>query len=432
MTFDRFLFACVVFGLALRSVGAFEVGAYFPQVASGREFEVAELAARDSTRRLTFLNYAFGNLYPRRGGYECGMADVDEAQRPGEGGYAARDFLREPTRRLTTRREAARWRLAGHFAELKALKRRQPGLKVFISLGGWNWSKWFSPAAASEAGRRQLVRSCLALYLAGDLPRHGDLGGPGAARGVFDGIDIDWEFPGGGGQPYNLASAEDRRNFSLLLAEFRRQLDRLGRAHGRRYLLTVAVPVAAARVAQTEPAVYARYVDWINLMTYDFAGAWDGQGPTNFHAALARDTEAGAPPGDSIVEGVERFLAQGVAADKLVLGMPFYARGWAGVAPGPRGDGLFQPAQGAAPGGVEPGAATWRELQTQPALERSNAVARQTWRYADGVFWGYDSPADLRAKAQWARTRGLGGVMAWALDGDDDAGTLVEAMGARD
>src|SRR5690606_29033937 len=85
--------------------------------------------------------------------------------------------------------------LAGSFNQLKQLKAKHPGLKALISLGGWTWSKNFSAAAATAAGRQTLVSSCIDLYIKGNLPVIDGRGGAGAAAGVFDGIDIDWEWP---------------------------------------------------------------------------------------------------------------------------------------------------------------------------------------------------------------------------------------------
>jgi hypothetical protein len=141
-------------------------------------------------------------------------------------------------------------------------------------------------AAKTDALRKQL--SCVKLFIAGDLPVQDGRGGAGSAKGVFDGIDIDWEYPGGGGQPYNTADAvNDKHNFTLLMQEFRAQLDAQGATDGKRYPLTAAIGAGTEKIAQTEPALYSQYMDWVNLMTYDFHGGWETT--TNFHAPLYHD-----------------------------------------------------------------------------------------------------------------------------------------------
>lgn len=218
-----------------------EVGAYFTQWGVyGRSYEVADIESSGTADKLTFLNYAFGNIYAANGGYECKMVTHAEVAYPnpdvGNGGDSYADYQRAPTRTVGNLPTPG-WNtpLSGNFAQLKELKARHPNLKPLISLGGWTWSKNFSASAMTDALRKQLVKSCIDIYIKGNLPVEGGHGGPRAAAGVFDGIDIDWEFPGGGGMPYNGASASDKENFTLLLEEFRRQLDMQGASDGKHY-----------------------------------------------------------------------------------------------------------------------------------------------------------------------------------------------------
>ncbi len=105
---------------------------------------------------------------------------------------------------------------------------------MLISLGGWTWSRGFSSAARAE-NRQAFVASCIDAYIRGNLPVTDGAGGNAAAAGVFDGIDIDWEYPVACG--IACGTPEDRQNFTALLAEFRRQLDQVRPG----LLLTVAV-----------------------------------------------------------------------------------------------------------------------------------------------------------------------------------------------
>ncbi|WP_249026672.1 glycoside hydrolase family 18 protein, partial [Amycolatopsis pretoriensis] len=85
--------------------------------------------------------------------------------------------------------------IVGNFHQLQELKARHPNLKVLLSIGGWTYSKYFSDAAATDASRKKFVSSCLDMFIKGNIPASGGYGGPGTAAGIFDGIDIDWEYP---------------------------------------------------------------------------------------------------------------------------------------------------------------------------------------------------------------------------------------------
>ena len=124
-----------------------------------------------------------------------------------------------------------------------------------MSLGGFTLSKYFSDAALTDASRKKLVSSCIDLFIKGNLP-----GMPaGTAAGVFDGFDLDWEWPGSEGNAGNIIRPEDRQNFTKLAAEFRKQLDALG--HG--YLLTAFLPAAPAKIdAGFEVGKIFKYLDW--------------------------------------------------------------------------------------------------------------------------------------------------------------------------
>src|SRR5206468_2369910 len=150
--------------------------------------------------------------------------------------------------------------LAGNFNQLRELKAAYPNLKIVISIGGWSWSSHFSALSATEAGRQAFVQSCVDQYINGDIP-----GLPaGAAKGIFDGIDIDWEYPNepGNNNPYG---PQDTPDFTALLQDFRGALNIAGRVRGEHYLLTADVSpnqYGAAQQLQLAPA--AKSLDWYN------------------------------------------------------------------------------------------------------------------------------------------------------------------------
>ncbi|KAI9034499.1 putative chitinase, partial [Hyaloraphidium curvatum] len=414
-----------------------EVGTYFTQWGVyARQFKMFKLAAMPDAGQLTFVNYAFGNVYQQNGGYECGIVNRMESGN-GDGGDAWADFGMGYTTSDSVDGVADRWdqALAGNFNQLRKLKARFPKIRAFISLGGWTWSKWFSAAAATDALRKQLVSSCINVYIRGNLPLVDNRGGPGSAAGVFDGIDIDWEFPGGGGLPYNTWSATDKANFNLLLAEFRAQLDAISLETGKPYGLTAAIGAGRDKITSTEPAVYSQYLDWVNLMSYDYNGAWDASGPTNFHSHLNPDpaSPSFSAPNTNLRyyntrDAVDYLLAQGMPANKLLVGLAFYGRGWTGVSPGGTGvNGVYQPATGAARGTYEAGIEDYKVLKNAAGTLFVHNATGQSYKYdsAGRNWWSYDAPRDIDMKVGFTKAKGLRGVFSWSIDGDTADGELL-------
>ncbi|GAA0409922.1 hypothetical protein GCM10009530_72960 [Microbispora corallina] len=232
-----------------------KVGYLAQRGAYGATDTVRSLETSGTASRLTHLNYAFANIDPDSLTCLSGVTaparpDTEDPDQGDGAGDAWADYLRgfsaaESVDGLADPPDAA---LAGNFNQLRKLKARHPGLKVLISIGGWTYSKYFSDAARTPASRQRFVRSCLDVYIRGDLPVAGGRGGPGSAAGVFDGIDVDWEWPGSEGHAGNHVSPDDGRDLVALLAEFRAQLDALGEADGRHYLLTAYVPADPGKI----------------------------------------------------------------------------------------------------------------------------------------------------------------------------------------
>jgi chitinase len=301
---------------------------------------------------------------------------------------------------------------------LQTLKQAHPQLKVLISVGGWSQSGLFSDVAASAPARTHFADSCGAFVTA-----HG-----------FDGLDIDWEFPAEGGLPTNHTRPDDGLNFTALLAELRRALVAQGAADGRRYLLTIAAPAGRSQYKHLELKLIPSYLDWINLMTYDFT---TGESPTtNFNAPLF------AAPGDPAPEArrqshnaaaaVQAYLAAGVPGRKLVLGAAFYGRGWQGVPSA--NDGLYQPDTGPAKGTyADDGVFSYADLESRylPSYTRHfQAEAKVAWLYnpATKIFITYEDPESLGLKADYAVGQNLAGMMFWELSQDDPQHSLLNSL----
>ncbi|MER7533191.1 glycoside hydrolase family 18 protein [Streptomyces sp. NPDC097704] len=383
----------------------------------GRNFQVKDLETSGTAAKLTHINYAFGAVGPDG---RCVMGNA-----PGSDPWA--DYVRpvDAANSVDGAGDTADQRLAGNFNELRELKTAHPGLKVMISLGGWSGSAHFSDAVRTDAGRKALVASCIDTYIKGDLPVDGARGGAGAAAGVFDGVDLDWEWPGSDGAPGNAVRPEDKTNFTRLVREFRTQLDAYGRSlpQRRHYDLSAFVPTAPAKIdAGFEVAKVMRDFDFVNLQGYDFHVS--GEKTTAQQSALYAEDDF------SVDQTVRAWLRRGAPARKLVVGMPFYGQGWTGVTGG--GDGLGQPAAGPAPATWAAGSEDYENLR-KLAESGTYTLHRDpknghAWLFDGTTLWTYDDPAVLRTKASYVRQRGLGGAMVWSLDGDTPDGELITAI----
>ena len=393
----------------MRKVGYFtQWGIY------GRQFPVKNVDTSGAAAQLTHINYAFGNVNAEG---RCFEANI-----PGEGDAWA-DYQRPVPASESVDGVGDNWGepLNGNFGQLLKLKQKHPHLKVLMSLGGWTWSTYFSNAALPE-NRAAFVASCLDLFIKGNLPvLDGGSGGPGSAFGVFDGIDLDWEWPAWEGEPGNVIRPADRENFTALLAEFRKQLNALGRANRKHYELTAFLPANAAVMdAGYEGDKIFRYLDFATVQGYDFHGTWERI--TNQQSALRS-------PDDSVTQVVSDWMRRGAPARKIVVGIPYYGRGWTGVSGG--GDGIRQPATGPAPATYEAGYEDYKVLATKAGngytLHRSLREGH-AWLFDGTTFWTYDDPAVVLQKALHIRLHGLGGAMMWSLDGDTADATLTKTI----
>jgi len=355
---------------------------------------------------LTHINYAFARVTPE------GLAALgDPCVDIGECAAGVEDPNPVP---------------GGNFEQLRLLKQRFPHLKVLISFGGWSGSRYFSDAAATPEARRRFVESALDLF----IRQH---------PGVFDGIDIDWEYPVRGGLPENTTRPEDRENYTLLMAEFRRALDEQGARDGRQYLLTIAAAAGQSHIRNLDVPGLAAVLDFINVMTYDFHTAGKS---THFNSPLFVASDDPTPE-LSIDHTVRAYLAAGLPAEQLVVGVPFFGYGYGGVPAD--SNGLFQPAE---LNGFEPRDSTqprpWgvgavrfhqviREAESRGFRRYWHSEVKVPWLYnAETRVWiTYDDAESIGLKADYIRDRGLGGAMIWELGGDDAHGTLLRTLRER-
>lgn len=399
--------------------GAKTVLGYFVQWGIyGRNYRVKNIDTSNSAAKLTHINYAFGNVRNNR--CEVGLT-IPSDPNTGAGGDAFADYTKAFSAAESVDNVADTWDqpLRGNWNQLKKLKAKYPNIKVLISLGGWTWSRGFSSAARPE-NRQAFVASCINAYIRGNLPVTDGAGGTGAALGVFDGIDLDWEYPVACG--LSCGSSEDNANFTALLAEFRSQLNAVRPG----LLLTVAVGAGIDKIRVTDPGNYHQYLDFINVMTYDFHGAFDPI--TNHHSALyasPADPSTGDQRAYNTHDAIQGFRNRGVPASKLNVGIGFYGRGWTNVSSA--NNGLYQTGS-AAPATYEAGIEDYKVIKTKSGSHHTDATARAHWLLSGNTFWSYDDPALIFEKMQYVKNQNLGGAFFWEFSGDDAQGSLAKAV----
>lgn len=353
----------------------------------GRNYHVKNIRTSGSAGKLTHINYAFGNV-------QNGQCTIGDS-------FAAYDKFYDASASVdgtSDTRDAGA--LRGNFNQLRKLKKLQPNLKVLWSFGGWTWSGGFGQAAANP---QAFAESCYKLV---EDPRWAD---------VFDGIDIDWEYPNACGLSC------DNSGFS----SFKTLMGALRARFGGGNLVTAAITAdgtSGGKIDAVDYAGAAQHVDWYNVMTYDYFGAWAAQGPTAPHSPLT-------PYSGIQVQGfysdaaIQKLKGKGIPGGKLLLGIGFYGRGWTGVTQSAPGGS----ATGPAPGTYEQGIEDYKVLK--PKCPATGTVAGTAYAHCGSDWWSYDTPATIGGKMSYVGNQGLGGAFFWELSGDTSNGELVTAIG---
>ncbi|KAK6337057.1 hypothetical protein TWF718_009843 [Orbilia javanica] len=286
------------------------------------------------------------------------------------------------------------------FIEIMNLKRNSPKLKIFIAVGGWAFNdpgptrETFSKMAATAGTRKIFIDSVISF-----MKSYG-----------FDGIDIDWEYPTAedrGGKP------ADTANYVLLVREMKQAFTTAGKGWG----LSIAIPASYWYLQHFNLSLMAAYVDWFNLMSYDYVGAWDATnkwtGPyVGAHTNLTMTQQA-----------LDLMWRSNVSGDKINMGLGFYGRSFtlknkACTKPG------CQFTKAGAPGlcSEAPGILMNFEIQAiqnqrkiTPIFDKTAGVKYMSW---DDQWVSFDDAESMAFKRHWAASKCLGGLMIWALDQD--------------
>ncbi|KZR66261.1 glycosyl hydrolase family 18 protein [Prochlorococcus sp. MIT 1306] len=292
--------------------------------------------------------------------------------------------------------------LAGNLRQFALLKQLNPDINLGLALGGWTLSDEFSLAFDDVAGRERFTDNVISTLETYDF---------------FNTVDFDWEYPGGGGLSGNASSDQDGANFAATLKVLRQKMDLLETRTGEDYEISIATAGGQEKLANLNLPAIDAYVDFYNVMTYDFHGGWESV--TGHQAAMTAD--AG---GYDVVTAIQQFRNAGIAPEKVVLGAPTYTRAWGGVDSGEKlGYGELGSAN-SAPGSYEAGNYDQKDLVTginngsYDLAWDDDSKAAYLYNDQEQIWSSIETPSTIAGKAAYVDAAELGGMMFWALSSD--------------
>ncbi len=305
-----------------------EIVGYFPEWGINyKPYYVKNIITSGSAEKLTVINYAFGIPTPdSAGNIKVSFETPSYAYAKIISAKNSVDGIADNPNQL----------LRGHFNQLRKLKKKYPHIKMVVSLGGWLGSVYFSKAALTPESRKIFVDACLDLFIQGNLPMLEGAGGHGVAASIFDGIDIDWEYPIDGGVEGIFHNPNHANNLTELFKLFRAELNKINTD----YILTAALPSPLASLKNFNIKKDSKYLNWFLLMNYDYYGGWL---PTTGHHTNLLKSELEPRGNNSLSQDkiVKYFVEElKIPSNKIMHGAAFYGRGWGNVSN--LQNGLFQ------------------------------------------------------------------------------------------
>ncbi|KAK4097654.1 glycoside hydrolase family 18 protein [Parathielavia hyrcaniae] len=287
--------------------------------------------------------------------------------------------------------------------EITSLKRQAPGLRVWISVGGWDFSNGkgaspgtqaiFGELAANPANRAKFIAN-LAMFM---------------RQYALDGVDIDWEWPG----------TTDAANYAALVQDMRLYFD-ANQPAGLGWGISFTAPVDTAILERYDLTTMIASANWVNLVAYDLTSidsttTRPSSDVRRFDAALAVFSEASVP------------------TSRINLGLGFFGRSYtlssdscSTLNCASAGGGVVGPCSGTA------GFMSYKEIDQMISNsgyrgQYDGDVGTNFFTYGDKQWISYDNPESIIEKVKYAKTKGLLGLTVWSIELDNDAHDLLNA-----
>lgn len=399
---------------------------YFPEWAYTSEaqgyFNVTDLQWDE----LTHIQYSFASINPATNKINFGdqFAAIEEdfsSLTPEQLIYKGKEIKLDPNLPYK-----------GHFNLLQTMKKDNPDVDLLISIGGWAGSRGFYTMLDTDAGINTFADSCVDF-----IRKYG-----------FDGVDIDFEYPSAtaqSGNPADFDLSEPRRKtinerYNLMMKTLREKIDKASQEDGKDYLLTAAVTASSWVLGGVSSNEYASYLDFLSVMSYDFHGGWNEyvENLANIYPDAADTETLNMLMPVLNMDWAYRYYRGVLPPEKILMGIPYYSRGWENVNGGD-GTGLHgkskTPASGKYniwgddlnnDGVLDPAGANplWHILNLMEEDDNLKTYwddigkVPHVWQDEEKVFLSFENEQSMAERIKYIEDKNLGGALIWVMNGD--------------